>query len=160
MLSQSDAASNMLSQSDITSQIEAPALTNHNCDNDDDDDLDETPPPPAEFEDDIESDGDGQVTTAEMHLKEVEEQLQNIFTPTPVQLFRATLYKYHEHEDFGFSLSDGVYEKGVYISAVRPNGPAERSGGLKPFDRLLEVSKHSCVLKRFYQTDIHTSIKL
>ena len=78
------------------------------------------------------------VTTAEMHLKEVEEQLQNIFTPTPVELLRVTLYK-HPTEDFGFGLSDGVYEKGVYISALRPTGPAERSGALKPFDRILQV---------------------
>ena len=76
---------------------------------------------------------------AEMHLREVEEEMQQIFTPTPVELLRVTLSRWHKGEDFGFSLSDGVYEKGVYISAVRPGGPADRVG-LRPFDRILQVS--------------------
>ena len=80
-----------------------------------------------------------QALNAEFHLKEVEEQLQNIFTPTPVELYRVTLHKYNPSEDFGFSLSDGVYEKGVYISAIRPGGPADRVRVLRQFDRLLEV---------------------
>ena len=75
---------------------------------------------------------------AEMHLREVEEEMLQIFTPTPVELLRVTLNRWHRGEDFGFSLSDGVYEKGVYISAVRPGGPADRVG-LRPFDRILQV---------------------
>ena len=75
----------------------------------------------------------------EFHLREVEEQLQNIFTPTPMELFRVTLYKIRAHGGFGFCLSDGVYEKGVYVSAIQPNGPAERSGVLKTYDRILQV---------------------
>ena len=75
---------------------------------------------------------------AELHLKEVEKEMQHIFTPTPVELLRVTLTRWHRGEDFGFSLSDGVYEKGVYISAVRPGGPADRVG-LKGFDRILQV---------------------
>lgn len=82
---------------------------------------------------------DSHLMTAEMHLQEVEEQLQNIFTPTPMELFKVTLHKLREHEDFGFSLSDGVYEKGVYLSAIRPGGPADRSGVLRLFDRVLQV---------------------
>ena len=73
-------------------------------------------------------------------MKEVEEQLQNIFTPTPVTFIRIVLYRENELEDFGFGLSDGVYEKGVYISAIRHGGPAELSGELKSYDRLLQVS--------------------
>lgn len=80
------------------------------------------------------------VNEAELHLQEVEEQLQNIFTPTPIELCRITLYKYSESENFGFSLSDGVYEKGVYISAIRPGGPAEKCGNLLPFDRILQIN--------------------
>ena len=76
---------------------------------------------------------------AEFHLREVEEQLQNIFTPTPMELFRVTLYKIRAHGGFGFCLSDGVYEKGVYVSAIQPSGPAERSGVLKTYDRILQV---------------------
>ena len=77
---------------------------------------------------------------AELHLREVEEEMQQIFTPTPVELLRVTLTRWHRGEDFGFSLSDGVYEKGVYISAVRPGGPADRVE-LRPFDRILQVTK-------------------
>jgi hypothetical protein len=77
------------------------------------------------------------VTTADLHLREVEEQLENIFTPTPIELLRVTIRRPNESADFGFSLSDGVFEKGVYISAVRPAGPA--SDALKPYDRVLQV---------------------
>lgn len=79
------------------------------------------------------------VITADMHLREVEEQLQNIFTPTPVELLRVTLHRRTESESFGFGLSDGVYEKGVYISAIQPGGPADVQGKLRPYDRLLQV---------------------
>jgi len=77
------------------------------------------------------------VTTADIHLREVEQQLENIFTPTPIELLKVTLRRPNEAADFGFSLSDGVFEKGVYISAIRPAGPAENA--LKPYDRVLQV---------------------
>uniref|UniRef100_A0A8C0VIS6 Glutamate receptor interacting protein 2 n=1 Tax=Cyanistes caeruleus TaxID=156563 RepID=A0A8C0VIS6_CYACU len=47
--------------------------------------------------------------------------------------------KYPESEDFGFSLSDGLLEKGVYVNMVRPDGPADQCG-LKPYDRVLQVN--------------------
>ena len=81
----------------------------------------------------------GKSLGAEMHLREVEEQLQNIFTPTPVELFRVVLHKYSSLDDFGFGVSDGIYEKGVFISAIRPGGPADQSGVLNQYDRLLQV---------------------
>ena len=74
---------------------------------------------------------------ADMQLREVEEQLQNIFTPTPVELMRVRLRKTNEVDDFGFGLSDGVYEKGVYISAVRPG--SEAAAALRQYDRILQV---------------------
>lgn len=49
-----------------------------------------------------------------------------------------TLYKDPTRNDFGFSVSDGLLEKGVYVHTVRPEGPAQR-GGLQPFDRVLQV---------------------
>jgi len=76
-------------------------------------------------------------TTAEYQLREVEEQLENIFTPTPIELLKVTLRRPRDAHDFGFSLSDGVFEKGVYVGAVRPGGPA--AGALKPYDRVLQV---------------------
>ncbi len=51
-----------------------------------------------------------------------------------------SLSKDSDLEDFGFSVSDGVLEKGVYVNNIRPGGPAE-IGGLKPYDRLLQVSR-------------------
>ena len=81
----------------------------------------------------------GKSAGAELHLREVEEQLQNIFTPTPVELFRVVLRKYSSLDDFGFGVSDGIYEKGVFLSAIRPGGPADQSGVLNQYDRLLQV---------------------
>lgn len=49
-----------------------------------------------------------------------------------------TVIKDPEIDDFGFSVSDGFLEKGVYVNMIRPDGPADRAG-LKPFDRILQV---------------------
>lgn len=43
-----------------------------------------------------------------------------------------------ESDDFGFSVSDGFLEKGVYVNMIRADGPADRAG-LRPFDRILQV---------------------
>lgn len=67
-----------------------------------------------------------------------DEQMKTIFTPTPIQLHRILVEKTNAAADFGFSLSDGMYEKGVFISAVRPRTAAEQSG-LRPYDRILQV---------------------
>ncbi|KAG8128079.1 hypothetical protein E2320_014950, partial [Naja naja] len=48
-----------------------------------------------------------------------------------------TIYKDLETEDFGFSVSDGLLEKGVYVNMIRPGGPADQCG-LKPYDRVLQ----------------------
>ena len=79
----------------------------------------------------------GKPVGAEIHLKEVEEELRHIFTPT--ELFRVVLRKYSSLDDFGFGVSDGIYEKGVFISAIRPGGPADLSRVLNQYDRLLQV---------------------
>ncbi|KAG8514185.1 Glutamate receptor-interacting protein 1 [Galemys pyrenaicus] len=50
-----------------------------------------------------------------------------------------TLYKGSDVEDFGFSVADGLLEKGVYVKNIRPAGPGDL-GGLKPYDRLLQVN--------------------
>ena len=49
------------------------------------------------------------------------------------------MYKDSAGEDFGFSVSDGLLEKGVYVKNIRPAGPGDL-GGLKPYDRLLQVT--------------------
>uniref|UniRef100_A0A8B9KG24 Glutamate receptor interacting protein 2b n=1 Tax=Astyanax mexicanus TaxID=7994 RepID=A0A8B9KG24_ASTMX len=59
-----------------------------------------------------------------------------IFTHT--LLVKVTVIKDPERDDFGFSVSDGFLEKGVYVNMIRPEGPADRAG-LKPYDRILQV---------------------
>nr|XP_045595097.1 glutamate receptor-interacting protein 2-like isoform X2 [Procambarus clarkii] len=56
------------------------------------------------------------------------------------QVYQVTLLKDRVYEDFGFSVSDGLYEKGVYVNRIRKGGPADRSSILKPFDRILQVN--------------------
>eukprot|EP00106_Octopus_bimaculoides_P023529 XP_014790971.1 PREDICTED: glutamate receptor-interacting protein 2-like isoform X8 [Octopus bimaculoides] len=68
-----------------------------------------------------------------------DEQVQTIFSPTPIELHKFTIVKENATEDFGFSLSEGMYEKGVYISAIRPGSLAEKSGLLQ-YDRILQVN--------------------
>ncbi|XP_041110046.1 glutamate receptor-interacting protein 1-like isoform X9 [Polyodon spathula] len=64
---------------------------------------------------------------------------QEMMSPTPVELHKVTLYKDSDLDDFGFSVSDGMLEKGVYVNNIRTNGPADL-GALKPYDRLLQVN--------------------
>ncbi|XP_042142777.1 glutamate receptor-interacting protein 2 isoform X3 [Ixodes scapularis] len=61
--------------------------------------------------------------------------------PIPIEVHRVTLFKDKVYEDFGFSVSDGLYDKGVYVNRVRPGGPADMSGILKPYDRILQVNE-------------------
>lgn len=48
------------------------------------------------------------------------------------------LRKDPDSRDFGFSVSDGLLEKGVYVNMIRPDGPADQAG-LRPYDRILQV---------------------
>lgn len=55
-----------------------------------------------------------------------------------VNVFQLTLVKDHLGDDFGFSMSDGQTDNGVYVHTVKQGGPASRAGVL-PFDRILQV---------------------
>lgn len=55
-------------------------------------------------------------------------------------LLQVVLLKDGVYEDFGFSVSDGLYERGVYINRVRAGGPADKAGVLQPYDRILQVT--------------------
>ena len=48
------------------------------------------------------------------------------------------LYKENVNEDFGFSMSDGQIESGIYVHTVKSGSPASRAG-LLPYDRVLQV---------------------
>ncbi|XP_028602292.2 glutamate receptor-interacting protein 1 isoform X10 [Podarcis muralis] len=72
-------------------------------------------------------------------LRKMKQEMKEIMSPTPVELHKVTLYKDSDMEDFGFSVSDALLEKGVYVKNIRPAGPGD-VGGLKPYDRLLQVN--------------------
>lgn len=55
------------------------------------------------------------------------------------EIYHVTLYKDSIYDDYGFSVSDGLYEKGVYINRIRKGGPADIVGLLKPYDRIIQV---------------------
>ncbi|XP_077436200.1 glutamate receptor-interacting protein 2-like isoform X3 [Vanacampus margaritifer] len=55
-------------------------------------------------------------------------------------LHKVTIRKDPESRDFGFSVSDGLVEKGVFVNMIRPKGPADQAG-LKPYDRILQVNR-------------------
>ncbi|MBN3283493.1 GRIP2 protein, partial [Polyodon spathula] len=69
----------------------------------------------------------------------IKDEMQEIMSPTPLELHKVTVVKESDSDDFGFSVSDGFLEKGVYVNVIRPDGPADR-GGLKPYDRILQVN--------------------
>lgn len=56
------------------------------------------------------------------------------------EIYHVTLYKDSIYDDYGFSVSDGLYEKGVYINRIRKGGPADIVGLLKPYDRIIQVN--------------------
>ncbi|XP_077582205.1 glutamate receptor-interacting protein 2 isoform X2 [Stigmatopora nigra] len=74
--------------------------------------------------------------------RRIKEEMQGLLSPTPLELHKhaqVTVMKDPESDDFGFSVSDGYLEKGVYVNMVRADGPAERSG-LRAYDRILQVN--------------------
>uniref|UniRef100_A0A674NY63 Glutamate receptor interacting protein 2 n=1 Tax=Takifugu rubripes TaxID=31033 RepID=A0A674NY63_TAKRU len=75
--------------------------------------------------------------------RRIKEEMQGIVSPTLLTSLwsglQVTVIKDPEIDDFGFSVSDGFLEKGVYVNMIRPDGPADRAG-LKPFDRILQVN--------------------
>ncbi|XP_017872201.1 PREDICTED: glutamate receptor-interacting protein 2 isoform X1 [Drosophila arizonae] len=57
------------------------------------------------------------------------------------RIFHVTLHKDRVYDDYGFSVSDGLYERGVFINRIRSGGPADICGQLKPFDRIMQVNE-------------------
>ncbi|XP_005387124.1 PREDICTED: glutamate receptor-interacting protein 2 isoform X3 [Chinchilla lanigera] len=67
------------------------------------------------------------------------EELRELLLPTALEMHKVMLHRDPTRRDFGFSVSDGLLEKGVYVHTIRPGGPAQH-GGLQPFDRVLQVN--------------------
>ncbi|XP_052750796.1 glutamate receptor-interacting protein 1 isoform X2 [Galleria mellonella] len=68
--------------------------------------------------------------------------LYNNETASPARgsIHHVILYKDAIYDDYGFSVSDGLYERGVYINRIRKGGPADIVGLLRPYDRILQVN--------------------
>jgi glutamate receptor-interacting protein len=56
-----------------------------------------------------------------------------------LKTIHVTLFKDQVYDDYGFSVSDGLYERGVYINRIRTGGPADQVSVLKPYDRIIQV---------------------
>lgn len=67
-----------------------------------------------------------------------------------IRSIQVVLYKDKVYDDYGFSVSDGLYEKGVYINRIRSGGPADLCGLLKPFDRIIQVKPFSEIFFSLY----------
>jgi len=59
-------------------------------------------------------------------------------SPPHEELVQTTLQRSDRDDGFGFSLSNGVYDSGVYVGAVKEKGPAFDK--LQPYDRILKVT--------------------
>lgn len=64
------------------------------------------------------------------------------------------LEKASDLEDFGFSVSDGLLDRGVYVNNIRTGGPAER-GGLQAYDRILQVQKQQVMLLSLWDLTVN-----
>ncbi|KAE8281177.1 Glutamate receptor-interacting protein 1 [Larimichthys crocea] len=72
-------------------------------------------------------------------MRKMRQEVNEILNQNPVELHKLNLEKASDLEDFGFSVSDGLLDRGVYVSNIRPGGPAER-GGLRAYDRILQIN--------------------
>ncbi|XP_015818040.3 glutamate receptor-interacting protein 1 isoform X10 [Nothobranchius furzeri] len=72
-------------------------------------------------------------------MKKMRQEVNDILNQNPVELHKLALEKASDLEDFGFSVSDGLLDRGVYVNDIRAGGPAER-GGLRAYDRLLQIN--------------------
>ncbi|XP_038563809.1 glutamate receptor-interacting protein 1 isoform X8 [Micropterus salmoides] len=72
-------------------------------------------------------------------MRKMRQEVNEILNQNPVELHKLTLEKASDLEDFGFSVSDGLLDRGVYVSNIRPGGPAEQ-GGLRAYDRILQIN--------------------
>ena len=77
------------------------------------------------------------------HVREqVKDHVKSIMAPAHMEMISVRLVKTGGETQFGFTVSDGLLEPGIYISQLRPGGPAELSGNLKPYDRIMQASEY------------------
>ncbi|KAF6198515.1 hypothetical protein GE061_008263 [Apolygus lucorum] len=61
-------------------------------------------------------------------------------TSVTTSIFQVTLFKSVAFDDFGFSVSDGLYEKGVFINTIKPGSPADLCNSIRPYDKIIQVN--------------------
>ncbi|XP_073977011.1 glutamate receptor interacting protein isoform X1 [Rhodnius prolixus] len=67
-------------------------------------------------------------------------EVKNSARNQPQSVFQVTLYKSMLFDDFGFSVSDGLYEKGVFVNTIKPGSPADMCGMLRQYDKIVQVN--------------------
>lgn len=85
---------------------------------------------------------------------------ESVSSPARGSVHHVILYKDAIYDDYGFSVSDGLYERGVYINRIRKGGPADIVGLLRPYDRILQVcfNKNLCYKTHTINTDFKTFV--
>ena len=83
------------------------------------------------------SDSETETSSLPAHVhKELLDHVHSLMSPVQMKLVNVTVKR---NGGFGFSVSDGLLEPGVYVNQIQPNGPADGSG-LEPFDKIIKVS--------------------
>ena len=87
-------------------------------------------------------DSDSEPSKKQAITPQIKEQLRQvakeIMTPAKLDLIVVNLTK-SSGSDLGFSVSDGLVEPGVYVKSLKPGSPADESGLLLPYDRIMKV---------------------
>ena len=65
--------------------------------------------------------------------------LRSVATAGYRENIRAIVFRDIDTGSFGFSVSDGLNDKGVFIQSVKPDGPAARAG-IHPYDKILQIN--------------------
>jgi hypothetical protein len=81
-------------------------------------------------------DSDQETAAIPSHVhKELMNHVHSLMAPMKMTLIDAVIER---DGGFGFSVSDGLIEGGVYINQIQPDGPADKSG-IQPFDKIVKV---------------------
>lgn len=76
-------------------------------------------------------------------LDDVIRDLRSVATAGYRENIRAIVFRDIDTGSFGFSVSDGLNDKGVFIQSVKPDGPAARAG-IHPYDKILQINNTRC----------------
>uniref|UniRef100_A0A673LAL8 Glutamate receptor-interacting protein 2-like n=1 Tax=Sinocyclocheilus rhinocerous TaxID=307959 RepID=A0A673LAL8_9TELE len=91
---------------------------------------------------DLETCGQSEILCSQFILRRNGQRDQNLYhyrNLHSLPLAQICIQKGVDSRDFGFSVSDGLLEKCVYVNMIRPDGPADQAG-LRPYDRILQVN--------------------